>query len=145
MKSPFFKSYVLIAFIASFVCLSSCKEDDASNDLLGSWVATSVVKSSCEDSSDDGTSELTCTTEDCIRVIFSEGAEYEFQVTESSATRRQSGTVRLDGSTMDLCEEEEGVSLCDRYSFSVSSSTLVLTIANESTGCQVRTTYSKEL
>lgn len=144
MRSPILKSLVLLVFVTSFVYLSSCSEDDAKNDLLGSWVATTVVNSSCDVSSNDGTTTLTCTTEDCIRIIFSEGSEYEIQITESNATRRESGTVRIDGSTIDLCEEEEGVSVCDRFSFSVNSSTLVLTMTDEQTGCQVRTTYAKE-
>ncbi len=144
MRSPSLKSLVLIVFVTSFIYLSSCSEDDAKNDLLGSWVATTVVNSSCDDSNDDGTTTLTCTTEDCIRIVFSEGSEYEIQITENTASRRESGTVRIDGSTIDLCEEDEGVSVCDRFSFSVNSSTLVLTMTDDQTGCQVRTTYSKE-
>lgn len=144
MRPSLLKSLILIVFVTSFIYLSSCSEDDAKNDLLGSWVATTIVNSSCDDSNDDGTTTLTCTTEDCIRIVFSEGSEYEIQITENTANRRESGTVRIDGSTIDLCEEDEGVSVCDRFSFSVNSSTLVLTMTDESTGCQVRTTYSKE-
>lgn len=144
MRSFNIKPFVLVVFVASFMAVSSCSDDDAKNDLLGSWVANTVVNSSCDDSADDGTTTLTCTTEDCIRIIFTEGSEYEIQMTASNATRRESGTIRIDGSTIDLCEEEEGVSVCNRFSFSVSSSTLVLTMNDESTGCQVRTSYSKE-
>lgn len=144
MRSSVLKSLVLVVFAASLIYLSSCNVDDAKNDLIGSWVASTVVNSSCSDSSDDGTTTLTCTTEDCIRLTFSEGSEYEFEFIESSATRRESGTIRIDGSTIDLCEEEEGVSVCDRFSFSVNSTTLVLTMNDDQTGCQVRTTYTKE-
>ncbi len=138
------KSLVFIVLAVSSVYMSSCSDDDAKNDLLGSWVATTIVNSSCDDSSDDGTTTPTCTSEDCIRIVFTEGSEYEIQIIESGATRRESGTIRIDGSTIDLCEEEEGASVCNRFSFSVSSTTLVLTMTDESTGCQVRTTYSKE-
>lgn len=144
MRSSFLKSLVLVVFATSILYLSSCSDNDAKNDLLGSWVATSIVNSSCSDSANDGTTTLTCTTEDCIRLIFTEGSEYEFQNTVSNATRRESGTVRIDGSTIDLCEEEEGMSICDRFSFSVNSTSLVLTMNDDQTGCQVRTTYTKE-
>ncbi|MDW3191792.1 MAG: hypothetical protein R8G66_05485 [Cytophagales bacterium] len=144
MRSYFLKSLVLVVFASSLLYLSSCSEDDAKNDLLGSWVAATIVNGSCSDSADDGTTTLTCTTEDCMRLIFTEGSEFEFQITANNATRRQSGTVRIDGSTIDLCEEEEGMSICDRFSFSVNSSSLVLTMNDEQTGCQVRTTYTKE-
>lgn len=144
MRSSIIKPFLLVVLVISIIAVSSCSDDDAKNDLLGSWVANTVVNSSCDDSADDGTTTLTCTTENCIRIIFTEGSEYEIQMTASNATRRESGTIRIDGSTIDLCEEEEGVSVCNRFSFSVSSSTLVLTMNDESTGCQVRTSYSKE-
>ena len=140
MRSSFLKSLVLVGFSTSLIYLSACGERDAQNNLLGTWVVATIINSSCTDSADDGITTLTCSAEDCTRLIFTEGAVYEFQFTESGATRRDSGTIRIDGNTIDFCGEED-VSVCDRFSFSVNRTTLVLTFFDDRSGCQIRTTY----
>lgn len=144
MRSSFFKSSILILLALPLIYLSSCKSDEAATDIIGTWVATTILQSNCTDDADNGTTSPTCTADDCVKITFAAGNEYEILTTTGGTSRRDTGTFSIDGSTIDLCEEEEGQTSCDRFSLSVSSTSLVLTMTDNSTGCQVRTTYTKE-
>ena len=144
MRSQFLKSFVLILITLPLIYLSSCKGDDAESDIIGTWVISSILQSNCTDEANNGTTTPTCSDTDCVRIVFSAGNEYEIQTTSGGTLRRDSGTFSVDGGNIDLCEEDEGQLECDSFAISVSGSQLVLTATDNSTGCQVRTTYVRE-
>ncbi len=133
-----------LILLLTILVLACGGDNDVKNDLVGSWVAVNAVRSNCDDTSNDGETSLTCTSETCERYIFSDSSTYVVEITEMSATLAESGNVSISGDQMTLCEEDEDGLVCVEFTFAVSGNTLFLTGTEEDTGCTLRTEYTKE-
>lgn len=107
-----------------------CSDDDSSGNFIGTWVASSVAVSNCQTDARNGTDPLTCDDVSCTRLELNSDNTYSFQRGLAVSNGTWSG-----GSTLELCQDEEGEIVCERFGVQFSGISLILTADSTSSGC----------
>lgn len=100
-------------------CNDDETEDNLAAELVGLWTAISQTDSECDDSSDNISEELECTSESCLTAEFRED--------------RTGRTVALEPGFPDLTEE---------FTYTVQGSTLIITINDSGDIFNFESTFS---
>lgn len=135
----------LLWFTILFIALAcNDKDEEAENNLVGSWVAINFAVANCEDIRDNDTGNIDCSDLNCQRYIFSDSTTFIVQITTDGATQSESGTLNVDGDRLTLCSEDEEEVICEVFSFVLDENSLTLSEAADSTGCVRRVGYLRE-
>ncbi len=107
-----------------------CSDDDSLGNFVGTWVASSVTVSNCQDEARNGTDQVSCDDVTCTRLELNSDKTYSFQRGLSIERGTWDG-----GSSLELCKDEEGEIICERFGVQFSGISLILTTDSTSSGC----------
>lgn len=126
MKIKLFGALLFVAF------LFSCKDDDTTTSYIGTWVATNIEVTDCENFSLNDSRSVQCTDNSCYRIILTDSAVYTFQTGLSF----ENGTWAADGVNLTFCRDEEGETVCKTATGVISGSGgLRLSFVEGNEGC----------
>lgn len=141
-------SIFLTTLLSSLLFFASCKEEDNTQkenqeNIIGTWIATEVSTTACEDPDSDASSSLECTSANCLTYQFVSDTTQLFIITTitDGITRNESGIYMVSKSQVSFCAEEEEDGLVCTASdllFVQDNSialTMTLTTTSEETGC----------
>ena len=135
-----------------FICLISCKEDDATKTnqsvLPGNWTLTEVLLTRCDLTEDNDTISYPCTSTSCVTYSFlvdSLSVEtYVIATLDGDITTNQSGDYSISDDRLSLCIDNEGEIICDNYRIVLGDDLLTLVGENSESGCTETLTLEKE-
>lgn len=107
-----------------------CSDDDSSGNFIGTWVATSVVVSNCQDDNRNGADELACDDVTCYRLELNADETYSYQ----RGLGVETGTWD-SGDVLRLCMDQEGEITCESFGVQFSGISMILTADSTTSGC----------
>lgn len=110
--------------------ISCGKDDDTTATYLGTWIATNIDITRCDDFEDEDSRTLRCTDTSCYKLIFNSDGTYSFQ----TGITTEIGTWTADGFNITFCIEEDEGEICT-VATGVITSTLRLTYEATANGC----------
>ena len=139
------RSAKTLYFLGSLVVLigiTSCgkdKEEENRDNLIGSWTATVLISSECEDPEDNGDETLGCTDSNCIKYLFSVDStgvqRFIKRVTANGVTISESGIFSVGETRIEFCQEEDEELICESYRLTVNPSALQVGLPDDG-GCR---------
>lgn len=133
MKIKFITCLLIILTV-----VSCGKDDDTTATYLGTWIATNIDITRCDDFEDEDFRTVRCTDNSCYRLIFNNDGTYSFQTGITTDT----GTWTADGFNITFCIEDDEGDICT-VATGVISSTLRLTYEAEANGCITAYVFEK--
>lgn len=124
--------------ILLFISVACSEEDDGSGDFEGIWIGTVINETECTNG-ENAVETLTCDDVECYELTLNSDGTFSYQ--EGFPTR--SGRWSTSGG-LSLCVEEDDEEVCEVYEASVNSTTLILSITDERTGCITSITFAKQ-
>ncbi len=125
--------------------LSSCDEDSLPGplDLLaGTWEATSIVTTGCNDASQNGT--LDCDPF-CLSITINSDGSYTLTDGLESPPSTESGVITATLDKISLCAKGDECSANTPAGYSLNGSSLVVTFTDEDLpGCELKASFSKK-
>jgi len=134
MKIKLFGALLFIAF------LFSCKDDDTTDSYIGTWVASRIDVSDCENFSLNDSRPVQCNDNTCYKIIFTDSATYTFQI----GLDFENGTWASDGVNLTFCQDDEGEQVCKTATGVISASGMRLSFVEGNEGCITAYVMSKE-
>ncbi|MEP1094856.1 MAG: hypothetical protein ABJG78_07075 [Cyclobacteriaceae bacterium] len=134
MKIKLFSTLLFMAF------LLSCKDEDTTGSYIGTWTASRIDVSDCENFSLNNSRPVQCTDNTCYQINFTDSAAYTFQI----GLEFESGTWASDGVNLTFCREEEGEQICKTATGVISASGMRLSFVQGNEGCITAYVMSKE-
>ncbi len=126
MKIKFFTCLVILAL------LFSCgKDDDTSGSFFGTWVATNIDITDCENFTLNDMRSVQCTDNSCYRLELRDTLTYSFQTGQEF----ENGTWSADGAVLTFCFEGEDETVCRTATGILSTSGLRLSFEEGNAGC----------
>lgn len=136
---------ILGALIVPLLLLS-CDEDSVPGplDLLaGSWEASSIVTSGCDDTTQDGTLEC---DPFCLRITINSDGTYTLTDGLESPPSTESGVITATLDKISLCAKGEECSGASPDSYTLNGSNLVVTFSDDDLpGCELKASFEKLL
>ncbi len=153
-KNNTMKNYlILFAALSIALGLSSCKKDD-DNNIEGTWNATSITNTGCDDAANDGTVDLTALTcaaspDNCQEITYVFRGDGTYTISTQVVALGfdfsvdDSGTYSYDGSTLEICDAD-GAN-CSSGSMTVDGDTATVDGGVDTdTGCASTQTLTKQ-
>ncbi|WP_462250220.1 hypothetical protein [Ekhidna sp.] len=112
------------------IWMIGCSDDDNTGNFIGIWIATSETISNCQEEARNGTDPLTCTDVSCYKLELNSDNTYSFQRGLAIESGNWSG-----GSSLELCMDEEGEIICERFGVQFSGISLIFTTDSTTSGC----------
>ena len=125
MKIKLFGGLILL------ILITSCKDDDTSGDYIGSWIATNIEITDCENFTLNDSRSVQCTDNSCYRIVFTDSSAYTFQ----RGLEFERGTWGADGVNLTFCTENEGEESCRGATGVISVSGMRLSFVEGNEGC----------
>ena len=136
--------YLYLAGCLFTVLSLSCGDDDGSelptNDLVGTWVASSVSVAGCSDPSENEEQVLPCTSQMCTRIEFTSDGTYITRETFNGVEEEERGTYTISGNLVVVTVDGTP----DQADFSVNGNTLTLSLLEEDTGCTLSFGWTRQ-
>ena len=135
------------SFLTIILLLWACdKEDDkgvSSNKLSGTWSLTYFILANCDDGEENIEYEVTCTSQNCSKIILSKNGTFKTELTISGHTDIDQGTYTISDNTLRICDATG--SDCSPAIFEVTDDGKTLTIAdlNEESDCNSFAVYKR--
>ena len=99
----------LIACLTILIFSLSCgSDDDTSASFIGTWEATNIDITDCENFTNDDFRSVQCNENSCYRMIFNSDKTYSFQTGLSI----EIGTWEASGASITFCYEDEEDPIC---------------------------------
>lgn len=125
---PNFRNFSSIVIVVLLI-LAGCSKSDPAPSLIGSWNATTTIRSGCKVSTDNGTT--TCPSS-CTSVF----------TATTITTGTQVSTYTTDGNSLTV--KSSGTSSSTTvYTYTLTSTTLIITNTDTTTGCTRVTTLTR--
>lgn len=134
----FMKKIILLLSVGVLVGVIGCGDDDESGSFVGTWIGQTRTISCKDPSRSVPTTSLKC-DDSCYRLILEGNGDFTYQQGFST----QSGFWEL-GDKLKLCSDEEGETMCDRYSAQLAQGSLTLVTDSTSAGCVTTLLFFKE-
>lgn len=122
------------------VWLISCSDDDNTGNFIGTWVASSIVITDCQDGNRNGTNEVSCDDVSCYRLVL-DGSDNSYSFQRGLTIER--GTWDVNDFLL-LCMDEEGERTCEQFAVQFSGISMILTSDSTSSGCVTNYFFSPE-
>ncbi|MEP1033301.1 hypothetical protein [Ekhidna sp.] len=116
--------------LISCIWFIGCGDDDSSGNLIGTWVATSILVSDCQDGNRNGANDVSCDEVSCYRLALNGDDTYSFQ----RGLGTDNGTWDV-GDFLRLCMTEEGETSCEQFAVQFSGISMILIADSTSAGC----------
>lgn len=140
----FNRIYLYLAGCLFTVFSLSCGDDDGNelptNELVGSWVASSASVSGCSDPAENQEELLPCTSQMCTRIEFTADGTYITRETINGVEEVETGTYTISGNLVVVTIGGTP----DQADFSVSGNTLTLSLLEEDSGCTLRFGWTRQ-
>jgi hypothetical protein len=133
-------SKIFVAAILAPLLLVSCKDSDDFS-IIGTWVVTHLELKNCDDSDDNASIPALCTSTDCLTITFTKDKTFTLTIKSSGDVQSSDGTYSQNGNTITLCATG---GTCDENQLSHSGSTMTLSAADDTTGCDVSISLRKQ-
>ena len=122
----------LIFSLLALSVLLNCKDEDTTGDYIGTWIATNIDITDCENFTLNDFRSVQCNDTNCYKIEFNADGSYAFQ--RGLDTER--GTWSADGAVISLCFDEEGEQVCTSATAIIASGgTLRLSFEEGGVGC----------
>jgi hypothetical protein len=135
----------LLALIVFPLLLANCDEKDLPGplDLLaGTWEASSIVTTGCDDTSQNGTLEC---DPFCLSITIKSDGTYTLIDGLEDPVSTESGVISATVDKLTICATGEDCSSDPPASYSLNGSSLVVTFTDQDLpGCQLKATFSKQ-
>lgn len=132
---------IILPLIFSLILLVNCKDDDDNASLIGTWIGVQITVTDCSDPTSNSSSSLSCSDTNCYELILSEDGTFTYQ----RVARLDNGNWVSNGSTLSLCQDQEGEIECEDFTIEENtSSTLVISSTNSGTACKTAVSLQRE-
>ncbi len=121
----------LFGFLFVSILIFSCKDDDTTGDYIGTWIATNVEITDCENFTLNDSRSVQCTDNSCYKIVFTDSAAYSFQ----RGLETERGTWGASGVNLTFCTDNEGVEECKSATGVISVSGMRLSFVEGNEGC----------
>ncbi len=125
------KIKIFFPLVALIFVISCNNDDDTTGSYIGTWEATNIEITECEDPANDDFQSVQCNDNSCYRIVFSADGTYNFQL----GFDNESGTWTSSGAVITFCIEEDGVQECKEGIGTISGINLRLAFTSETDGC----------
>ncbi len=141
-----------IAILSLVVLISACEDDNTSENKLkiqGSWYVSNITLSDCNESTEDGSTNYSCSETSCTRYIFESDTNlFNQQVVENGLAINSVGTYSVSDDRLTLCLQGDDDVLdeieCNSLNIKFIGNALILTSNESETGCKNVTTLQSE-
>jgi hypothetical protein len=121
----------LFACLVGLIFILNCKDDDTTGDFIGTWVASNIEITDCENFTNNDFISVQCNDNSCYRLILTDSSTYSFQ----TGLELENGTWAASGNTLTFCTDEEGEQNCREASGVLNSSGMRLSFVEGNEGC----------
>ncbi len=121
----------LFGFLLVSILIISCKDDDTSGDYIGTWIATNIEITDCENFTLNDSRSVQCNDNTCFKIIFTDSSTYSFQ----RGLEFEAGTWGASGVNLTFCTENEGEEDCRSATGVISVSGMRLSFVEGNEGC----------
>ena len=140
MKNQIINNVIAIILITTY---SSCNKDgnEAVNPIVGTWKASHITLSGCDDPLLNSNEVVDCTSTDCSKFTFKADGTFVGEQIEAGDITTTNGTYTIANGKIAFCETP---STCeDPIEYSISGSTLTLIYPNVIFGCSISIALNK--
>ncbi|GAB4239957.1 MAG: hypothetical protein Tsb0034_16160 [Ekhidna sp.] len=133
---------IIFPLLLATLFLVNCEDDDKSGALIGVWIGESREVIECTDDSKNRIFDLDCTNTSCFRLEILADGTYSYK----QGTVTDFGDWSGGGTSLRLCTDEEGETLCTDYIIEENTSvTLGISTTDEATACKTIIFFQREL
>lgn len=131
---------ILLACLLLSGLIISCKEDEQTDQLIGTWTLLSETKINCTNEAENHYNAVECTNQFCRKITFKNDDTFKVEETDEGVKQTIPGTYQKDGDQITLCFDGN----CDEpVTYTINNGSLTISGQEVDTGCIKTVVFTK--